>query len=523
MSQVDLDKNATVVSYGSLATVLYRELLPWEFATPPGEQRQMAGILISGNSGIGKTALAKSVASAANNAAKTLKRDEHFPLFVWSTGGHSRYIEIPSTNGYTIPAILDDIFTLLSSDPLAYPVLVVDEVLSSDPGFQAALQKLLDQGRMGNRTLTVEQRNRLFIIATGNTRLDGNKQVQANSYFTARLGKCRLQPTPFDFQESIVKTGIVKLHPLVLDFLSSDAIHPFWLKDQGGHKCNPRVLEALSQRLQSMTDPMTGMLDTSDESLWAVNKAHLSLYAAEPVVSELMARNEKLSTLTPISDITADPENCKLPANTMAELMQLMLIESYLTSANSSSPEAMACVPHFYLFSKRLSDLVQPTVSAMVQRLIVQGKDNPPPGAVTAQYHDDLDDWDTTLVSVTLANAFREIDNAQGLNLDVEGIAEITGNEEERAAKQLTKRALASDPIAEYRRDPARFQSAQLMADLVNTESDTGNSNSTDNLDDLDGIMDDLHHASHASDTPPPVPQQHNPSSLGDSDELDWD
>jgi hypothetical protein len=294
---------------------------------------------------------------------------------------------------------------------------------------------------------------------------------------------------------------------LVLDFLSSDAIIPFWLKDQGGHKCNPRVLEALSQRLQSMTDPMTGMLDTSDESLWAVNKAHLSLYAAEPVVAELMARNEKLSTLTPISDITADPENCKVPANTMAELMQIMLIESYLTSANLSSTEAMACVPHFYMFSKRLSDLVQPSVSAMVQRLIVQSKDNPPSGAVTQQYHDDLDDWDTTLVSITLANAFREIDNVQGMNLDVEGIAEITGDEESRAAKQLTKRALASDPIAEYRRDPTRFQSAQLMADLVQSDTpDSGNSDTTDTTDDLDGIMDDLHHTS----------QPHG-------DDLDWD
>jgi hypothetical protein len=404
----------------------------------------MSSVLITGDSGTGKTALVGFAVRKLQQDLAAAGRPEKLRFFEWSTGGHSRYIEIPGTDGYSIPRVLYDCLMYTKEDPAHYGVLLEDEVLSSDPGFQSSVQKLHDQGRMGDLALTDDEFSRLRIIATGNSKRDGNKNAQAQSFYLGRSSKYRLICDPTDFLNSVVKTGVVPLHPLCISMLTSDTIHNWWLQDWGADKVNPRSFEAVSQRLYQITDPTTGRLPDPNPD-WGLHKAWLQGFWPNNLVSELLTANEQLSLLTPLRDITADPDKAAVHENTLVQLMQIMLMESFL----SGNPNNAACVPHFFRYCRRLSPLTAPSTANMVGRLIksYSNGDNGARNTHNFPALDMLQDWDTTLLSMSLANSFRDIDNVDG-DLSAEALAEITGDEEKEAARKLNKIALATDPLA---------------------------------------------------------------------------
>ena len=320
------------VTIPELYYLLRRFLLPLEHLE--GQTARRNFLLITGPSGVGKTEITKAVADILNAEyiSDAQQRNIDEPDWVYKTffqpcAGLSKhaatipYVDKGTEANPKEQATLEQLplnklaeaKQWLAAAPNHRAIVSLDEILScGDVGFQTALIPFTNDGSCGNMVMTDDEFSRLHILASGNTSEDGNESVKADRFFINRFSSCRLVPSRSDFLNYVVEPGLVSLHPLVSHLMSSDVLDKYWLDRHGPHEINPRTMEAVSQVVTGLADPLTGMLPTPDSAgdSSGYREAELELRAKIPAAlcTELMASNEAMKGLTSISDIVDDPE-----------------------------------------------------------------------------------------------------------------------------------------------------------------------------------------------------------------------
>lgn len=339
-------------------------------------------ILITGNSGVGKSSIMELLAKLMNND----QQEWIFGLFNMRCNGLGKFSATIPFMDKADPAdptsatvmrqlpmqVWQMIKDYLAANPKHRAILNLDEILScQDEGFQVAIQSIPDAGWLGSVHLTPDEFSRLHIVATGNTEQDGNVNCKANRFFMNRFRCVRFVPSRIDFVNSVVEQGIVSMHPLVVSLLGNDILDTYWLNTYGPHEVNPRTLEAVSQVCDDLADPMTGMLPTPDDdkNQQQYREVELELKSLMPagLVVELMSTNESMKGLTSITDIVDKPDSAALPAGPLAQLMQVNLIDSYLKRGGMNNLTPWRCLAHFAVFCDRLDSVVKPAISVITQ------------------------------------------------------------------------------------------------------------------------------------------------------------